>query len=304
MSVDPLQKKYPGLTPYQYESNSPILNIDLDGLEGTTWWDRFLYDTVNTLMTGTSWNDLSNVADYADRNIVPTGIVLFNGSQLIVGKDLMTGESASRADAAGNLIIGGIFHQVGMRVAAPSAAVKLEKQMAENAAAGTNKPAASAHAIESTESNATDTRTASASSIVTTNGEPLNAVSNSTPNVVVQSSKGAQELASFKAKVQNAFKGIDQIHLDAAIKDMAGQPVVKHGKVWDHLDDITSHLRSLNRGIKQLNKMINNETFKGAVLEEATKLRSSLQKQYDSYSGALLRAANKYEKTINVKSSN
>jgi len=32
-SVDPLTRKYPMLTPYQFSSNSPIANIDLDGLE-------------------------------------------------------------------------------------------------------------------------------------------------------------------------------------------------------------------------------------------------------------------------------
>jgi len=34
LSVDPLTNGYPMLTPYQYASNSPIMNIDLDGLEG------------------------------------------------------------------------------------------------------------------------------------------------------------------------------------------------------------------------------------------------------------------------------
>ena len=33
LSVDPLQAKYPNLTPYQFASNSPIAHIDLDGLE-------------------------------------------------------------------------------------------------------------------------------------------------------------------------------------------------------------------------------------------------------------------------------
>ena len=32
--VDPLASKFPYLTPYQYASNDPITNIDLDGLEG------------------------------------------------------------------------------------------------------------------------------------------------------------------------------------------------------------------------------------------------------------------------------
>lgn len=34
LSVDPLQRSYPELTPYQFASNTPIYAIDLDGLEG------------------------------------------------------------------------------------------------------------------------------------------------------------------------------------------------------------------------------------------------------------------------------
>ena len=36
-SVDPLMKKYPMLTPYQFASNSPIQAVDLDGLEGVQY---------------------------------------------------------------------------------------------------------------------------------------------------------------------------------------------------------------------------------------------------------------------------
>ncbi|MFZ2783497.1 MAG: RHS repeat-associated core domain-containing protein [Sediminibacterium sp.] len=34
MQLDPLTDEYPLLTPYQYASNDPITNIDIDGLEG------------------------------------------------------------------------------------------------------------------------------------------------------------------------------------------------------------------------------------------------------------------------------
>lgn len=34
MSVDPLTKSYPMLTPYQFAHNRPIEFIDIDGLEG------------------------------------------------------------------------------------------------------------------------------------------------------------------------------------------------------------------------------------------------------------------------------
>ncbi len=36
ISVDPLTKKYPELTPFQFASNTPIEAIDLDGLEGVS----------------------------------------------------------------------------------------------------------------------------------------------------------------------------------------------------------------------------------------------------------------------------
>ena len=40
-SVDPLTKKYPELTPYQYASNTPIQAIDLDGKEASIVKDNY-----------------------------------------------------------------------------------------------------------------------------------------------------------------------------------------------------------------------------------------------------------------------
>lgn len=34
LSIDPLTNEYPQLTPYQFSSNNPIMNVDIDGLEG------------------------------------------------------------------------------------------------------------------------------------------------------------------------------------------------------------------------------------------------------------------------------
>ena len=41
--LDPLTDDYPELTPYQYGSNDPIANIDVDGLEGTSVVGDFAY---------------------------------------------------------------------------------------------------------------------------------------------------------------------------------------------------------------------------------------------------------------------
>jgi len=40
LSVDPITKKYPELTPYQFASNTPIRAIDIDGLEA--WFEPLL----------------------------------------------------------------------------------------------------------------------------------------------------------------------------------------------------------------------------------------------------------------------
>ena len=42
LSVDPINRQYPELTPFQYASNNPILNVDLDGLEGLASMARYL----------------------------------------------------------------------------------------------------------------------------------------------------------------------------------------------------------------------------------------------------------------------
>jgi hypothetical protein len=42
LSVDPLTKQYPELTPYQFASNSPIFAIDRDGKE--MWANNFIFD--------------------------------------------------------------------------------------------------------------------------------------------------------------------------------------------------------------------------------------------------------------------
>jgi hypothetical protein len=116
-------------------------------------------------------------------------------------------------------------------------------------------------------------------------------------------SNGAELLAAFKEDLPNSFKGIDKKHLNAAVGDMHGRPIINAatGRPWDHLDDISGHMRSLNGRIKELNRLINSGNLKEAVLDDAQNLRGSLQKQYDSYQSALTRAANETGTNINLK---
>jgi RHS repeat-associated protein len=158
-SVDPLIKRFPMLSPFQYASNNPIFNIDLDGLEGASWWTQFWHDPVATIMYGTTWDDVNDRAEEFNRNVNPVGIVTYNGYQLTTGRDLGTGQKGSRVDAFGNLVILSIFHGAGVRATAPNGAAALEKQMAKNSMAATNKPAIAAHG-NADEATATSTATA------------------------------------------------------------------------------------------------------------------------------------------------
>jgi hypothetical protein len=63
LSVDPLTKDYTSLTPYQFASNSPILYIDIDGLEG----GRYLMPDENTILVPTN---ATNIEKYIEDKMI------------------------------------------------------------------------------------------------------------------------------------------------------------------------------------------------------------------------------------------
>jgi RHS repeat-associated protein len=79
LSVDPITKKYPDLTPYQFASNRPIDGIDLDGLEYATFT---IYIDADHNVT-----KISVVKDYELKNKNTRG----PGIQYVL-KDAKTGE--------------------------------------------------------------------------------------------------------------------------------------------------------------------------------------------------------------------
>jgi RHS repeat-associated protein len=67
-SLDPLQKKFPELTPYQFASNSPIANIDLDGREA------LYYTTTITNIYHHQVLDNGSVKTWFEQKITTEGI--------------------------------------------------------------------------------------------------------------------------------------------------------------------------------------------------------------------------------------
>jgi RHS repeat-associated protein len=69
LSVDPLKKEYPELTPYQFASNTPIQAIDLDGLEAVFAADGSFLGQIgdkNTVLVVVNDNDIENVTKFID----------------------------------------------------------------------------------------------------------------------------------------------------------------------------------------------------------------------------------------------
>ncbi len=99
LSIDPLFKKYPELTPYQFVSNRPIDGIDLDGKEWqwATGAAAFVIDasvqfSVAMLYNGNDFGDAFRSIDWADATI--SGIA---GAVTVVGAESTIGRSATNA---------------------------------------------------------------------------------------------------------------------------------------------------------------------------------------------------------------
>jgi hypothetical protein len=66
LSVDPIMKQYPMLTPYQFSSNSPIQNIDLDGKEGTRYTINISGQPVVEIVNLKVYVNVTNSTAYAN----------------------------------------------------------------------------------------------------------------------------------------------------------------------------------------------------------------------------------------------
>ena len=82
IKVDPISHSYPHLSPYQFYSNNPILNIDLDGLEGVDYTRNTILFASGVPMFKTE--DAGNISRYSVYafNINSTIHILHNGKHI------------------------------------------------------------------------------------------------------------------------------------------------------------------------------------------------------------------------------
>ncbi len=81
LSVDPITKDYPELTPYQFASNSLLMNIDIDGLEGG--WYGIGQHIPNSEMNSFV-NGYNKILNKGTLTVVSTTASLLSGPTLLV----------------------------------------------------------------------------------------------------------------------------------------------------------------------------------------------------------------------------
>lgn len=82
-------------------------------------------------------------------------------------------------------------------------------------------------------------------------------------------------------------------HILAAVNDILGKPVIKNGKVWDHLTEVTNNLKGLGQQIGKLDELIKSGQLSEDVLQAAQALRSQLSTKKQEINDILNRAREK-----------
>lgn len=108
----------------------------------------------------------------------------------------------------------------------------------------------------------------------------------------VLESQGGEELLRIMTKTEKISDHLTDLDILGAVKDIRGMRVIVNGKQFDHLDEVNSALKGLGNQIETLNKGIDGGKFGGKALEEAQRIRSSLQNEKDRIQNILNKAGN------------
>jgi RHS repeat-associated protein len=148
LSLDPLTKRYAGLTPYQFSSNSPLSKLDIDGLEGITF-QQIADDPAEIIPALTEWDNLKPEAmswvRMIDENLNPLYIATKGVYEITTGKDWTTGERVDRVrtatDLGVNILMTIALHKTLKSVSSEDVAGN--QATANKAAMGKSRPVAS-----------------------------------------------------------------------------------------------------------------------------------------------------------------
>lgn len=94
-------------------------------------------------------------------------------------------------------------------------------------------------------------------------------------------------LEGYLKKFGNQSKHLTKLDIGRALKDIAGNPVIINGKVFNHLKEVEDALSGVGNQLNKLTKDINAGKFTDEVLKQAETIRGTLQKRKDKLTDVL-----------------
>ena len=257
LSVDPLTKSYPELTPYQFASNRPIDGIDLDGLEHSPAGKN----TGGVPRDNTAVLRMPSIGEIdaviANQQEAPFKLLREKQQSMTLSQDYTNTSWGSK---------GGFEASKKM--------VEYEANFIPGASLGIKK-------LKGEEVTRKDVIIEAAVTFI-----PVGRVFRGLKGA------GVEVIEQVVKKTDNIAAHLTEKDIAGALLDIKGTPVEINGYVYDHLDEVKNALTGLENQIGKLNKAIEKGKFGEDVLHVAENLRSNLQKQKDKIQAVLDRAIN------------
>jgi hypothetical protein len=261
LSVDPIGREFPYLSPYQYAGNNPIRYVDLDGLEQGERLENGI---------------ILLPSDYTRRDGLPLSLrrPIITIEQQNKLKQLKSSELLEQKQTY--LSDGGV-------TSLPQ--YKFQKKMIETYGDFVLPLEVTGRLLRGEDVSIAEMGIEAIGLI------PAGKLLGRAP--ALYRGLGADILESFVKKVDNQATHLTDMDLSGAIKDIFGTPVVIAGKTYDHLKEVTDALHGLGKQLNTLNRSIGRGELSGEVLEQAERLRTNLQKQKDKIQNVLKKAEKK-----------
>jgi RHS repeat-associated protein len=122
-------------------------------------------------------------------------------------------------------------------------------------------------------------------------------IANEIAVLATSSSRAVAELANrlmesnatdaFQDKLNNHRGSLDQEHLDAALGDLAGKPVVKGGRTFDHLTEVQHNLRGLRDLIGRIHSRLSKNGLPSEEIRDLQRLASESEELLNHVSETL-----------------
>jgi RHS repeat-associated protein len=242
LSIDPLTKSYPFLTPFSFCENRVIDMVELEGLEAKPTFDKNGKIIWTPVIDNTSTAALQHQAQMRGAVLLSQPLYKPQNTQLTVGG--LAGTQQYRVTAKSIDLYGNFFLPIDVtkRLIKGEYVSPLEL------------------GIE---------------------GLGILPIGKILKPIKYLKGAGGELLQTFVTKFENQSTHLTDLDLAGAIKDIFGNPVVINGKTFNHLKEVEDALRGVGNQLDQLNKEIDAGKFTGEVLEQAKILRTSLQKQKD-----------------------